>query len=478
MSNDIRRQTEKLLAGVSDRTADLVETLAAPFAEPVVRLGVTGLARAGKTVAITSIIQNLLNQGGLPLLAAMGGGRIIGAHLSEQPDLTLPRFAFEDHRDALLGNPSCWPESTSSISQFRLTLRYRSAAWVKRAVSGDSLLHIDIVDYPSEWLLDLPLMTLDFQTWSSQVFAATEQEPRRSLAKDWLVATSQADLTAPWDERDAQRLHQTYADYLRQCRHATRVKLSMLQPGRFLMPGDLAGSPALTFAPLPLKPGQALKHGSLAAGMAKRFEDYKHLIVWRFFKEHFSRIDRQLVLVDLLGAAEGGSVAINELQDAMISVLKAFKPGQNSWLGPLLHGKRVERILFAATKADHLPISQHDELKRLLTSLLNEAQSRSAVAGARTSVMALAGLRATAPATATIDGHTVDCVSGVPADSTAVEAVYPGQLPRDLLDLKNLAPGDLEILSFKPPSSLEEIRPFPHINLDRALEELLGDLLQ
>ncbi|MGB1161275.1 MAG: YcjX family protein [Alphaproteobacteria bacterium] len=478
MSNDIRRQTEKLLAGLSDRTADLVEGIAAPFAEPVVRLGVTGLARAGKTVAITSLIQNLLNQGGMPLLSAAGSGRVIGAQLSEQPDLTLPRFAFENHRDALLGDPARWPESTSSISQFRLSLRYRSGTWIKRAVSGENILHIDIVDYPGEWLLDLPLMDLDFQTWSAQVFAAAEQEPRLTLAKDWLEATSQCNLHEPWDERTAQRLHQSYSEYLRQCRQTKRVKLSMLQPGRFLMPGDLAGSPALTFAPLPIKPGQAIKHGSIAAGMAKRFEDYKHLIVWRFFKEHFSRIDRQLVLVDLLGAAEGGAVAINELQDAMVSVLNAFKPGQNTWLNPLVHGKRVERILFAATKADHLPTSQHDELQRLLTSLLNQAQSRAAFAGAKTSVMALAGLRATTPATAQLDGQRVDCVSGIPVDSNSVEAVYPGKLPRDLIDLKNLAPGDVEILAFRPPLTLEEMRPFPHINLDRALEELLGDLLQ
>lgn len=82
------------------------------------------------------------------------------------------------------------------------------------------------------------------------------------------------------------------------------------------------------------------------------------------------------------------------------------------------------------------------------------------------------------PATATLDGQRVDCVSGIPMDSESIEAVYPGKLPRDLVDLKNLKPGDVEILAFKPPQALEEIRPFPHINLDRALEELLGDLLQ
>ena len=31
--------------------------------------------------------------------------------------------------------------------------------------------------------------------------------------------------------------------------------MSLLPPGRFLMPGDLAGSPALTFAPLEMPAG-------------------------------------------------------------------------------------------------------------------------------------------------------------------------------------------------------------------------------
>ena len=43
-----------------------------------------------------------------------------------------------------------------------------------------------------------------------------------------------------------------FTAYLRQARDATYA-LSTLPPGRFLMPGDLEGSPALTFAPLPLR---------------------------------------------------------------------------------------------------------------------------------------------------------------------------------------------------------------------------------
>jgi hypothetical protein len=37
----------------------------------------------------------------------------------------------------------------------------------------------------------------------------------------------------------------------------------------------------------------------------------------------------------------------------MAEVLAAFRPGTNSWLTSILGGRRVEKILFAATKADH-----------------------------------------------------------------------------------------------------------------------------
>ena len=42
-----------------------------------------------------------------------------------------------------------------------------------------------------------------------------------------------------------------FTDYLRACRDE-RFAMSLLPPGRFLMPGNLKGSPALTFAPLEL----------------------------------------------------------------------------------------------------------------------------------------------------------------------------------------------------------------------------------
>ena len=90
---------------------------------PTLRLGVTGLSRAGKTIFITALIHNLLTGGRLPGFAAMADGRFIGAQLAESPDAGIPRFAYEQHLEALTGKTPFWPESTRRISQLRLTLK-------------------------------------------------------------------------------------------------------------------------------------------------------------------------------------------------------------------------------------------------------------------------------------------------------------------------------------------------------------------
>ncbi|MEG7364363.1 YcjX family protein, partial [Pseudomonas citronellolis] len=62
--------------------------------EPSIRLGVTGLARAGKTVFITSLVANLMNRGRMVQLSAAREGRIETAFLQPQPDDTVPRFDY------------------------------------------------------------------------------------------------------------------------------------------------------------------------------------------------------------------------------------------------------------------------------------------------------------------------------------------------------------------------------------------------
>ena len=87
---------------------------------PTLRLGVTGLAGAGKTVFITALVHNLAAGGRLPFLAAQAEGRLLRAWLEPQPDDALPRFDYEAHCAALAANPPRWPESTRRISELRI----------------------------------------------------------------------------------------------------------------------------------------------------------------------------------------------------------------------------------------------------------------------------------------------------------------------------------------------------------------------
>ena len=148
--------------------------------------------------------------------------------------------------------------------------------------------------------------------------------------------------------------------------------MSLLPPGRFLMPGNLAGSPALTFAPLDVPADGTAPDGSLWAMMRRRYEAYKDVVVRPFFRDHFARLDRQIVLVDALAAFNAGPEALHDLEAALAGILDCFRIGRGTFFSALFR-PRIDRILFAATKADHLHHSSHDRLEAVLRRAVAKA---------------------------------------------------------------------------------------------------------
>ena len=128
--------------------------------------------------------------------------------------------------------------------------------------------------------------------------------------------------------------------------------------------------------------------------MARRYEAYKTAVVRPFFRDHFARLDRQIVLVDTLEALNAGPEAVAELETALAEILAAFRLGRTGWLTSLV-ARRIDRILFAATKADHLHHADHDRLEAILSRIVARAIERAAYAGAKVDVLALASVRAT-----------------------------------------------------------------------------------
>jgi uncharacterized protein len=483
--SDVTDTAAAALREAGGRLADLMT--------PTVRLGVTGLARAGKTVFITALVRNLVSGGRLPFFAAMAEGRIARAYLEPQPDDRVARFAYEEHLADLAADPPQWPESTRQISQLRITVEYASAGMLRRALAAGRL-HIDIVDYPGEWLLDLPLLGLDFGQWSRHAVEDAQLRQRAPGARAWLEFLATIDPAGPADEQVALKGAKLFTFYLQEAR-APDASLIAPGPGRFLLPGDLAGSPLLTFFPV-RSPADGGGRGSLSGMLARRFESYKAHVVKPFFRDHFARLDRQIVLVDALAAVNGGAEAVRDLERTLAAVLAAFKPGASTWL-PWIMPRRIDRLVFAATKADHLHHSSHDRLEAILRWLCDRAIRRASFAGTEVKAMALAAVRATREAEARAPGlfgrERLPCIVGVPLpgervgakvfDGRTEVAVFPGDLPDDPASLLG-GPGAeaVQFPRFRPPRLAPDTGPgeaavLPHIRLDRAMDFLLGDRL-
>ena len=465
------------LADQITRGADAVaNTLAAPFSDPVIRLGVTGLSRVGKTVFITALVANLMNRGRMPQLVAAASWAIQTAYLQPQPDDTLPRFNYETYLDQLTSPDPSWPDGTRQISELRLSLRVQPTGLLS-GLTGPRTVHIDIVDYPGEWLLDLGLLGQTYDAWSAAAIARADGRPEGGV---FLGAMKDIDANGPLDEATAKSLSDKFTNHL----HASReAGFSDCTPGRFLLPGDLAGSPVLTFAPLGSASG---KRGTLGCEFARRFESYKRNVVKPFFRDHFSKIDRQVVLVDVLGAIHAGPPAVEDLRNAMAAILGAFRPGRNAFLSRIFKGWRVEKILFAATKADHLHHTQHGQLTAITEALLRDAKDRADFAGATTAAMSIASLRTTVEETVDYRDGPLNVVRGRLLDNGKQAAFHPGRLPNDPAHLLGPARAgaadwlddDYAIMRFAPaPLDLKPGDGPPHIRLDKAAQFLIGDRL-
>lgn len=489
------------LSDLPGQTADALRSAGAYVSDlntPTLRLGVTGLSRAGKTVFITALVRNLVSGGRLPFFSASAEGRILRAYLEPQPDDSVPRFSYEENLAALEADPPSWPESTRRISQLRLTIEYQTTQRLRRmigAVSGGMLvtrrLHVDIVDYPGEWLTDLGMLSQSFAEWSAETLARMRASSS-AQAREFLAFIADTSAGAQHEEERALAGAKLFTACLAAAR-AGGSGVVTTSPGRFLMPGDLAGSPLLTFFPLDAAPAGG--RSSLVSQLARRFESYKASVVKPFFRDHFASIERQIVLVDVLGGLDGGAGVLRDMTTAMERVLTAFRPGTNSWLSTLFR-TRVERILFAATKADHLGQVGHDRLEALLKEMSLSAISRAQFAGADVKVLAMAALRSTREAEMRRNGEQMSCVVGRPLDGEQIGgrtfdgrtevAVFPGDIPADaqgLLRGTAVAAADpVRVLRFAPPrlsskTGGADATTFPHIRLDRAVEFLFGDRL-
>ncbi len=426
-----------------------------------VRIGVTGLARAGKTVLLTALAARLLAD----------RARFAAVALAPSGAESLPRFDPAAHLAALAADPPRWPDRTDAVS----LLAFDVALPAPLPALPPRRLRLEILDYPGEWLLDLPLLALSFEDWSLQVLRRLERPALAATTRDFLAFARGLPAQAGADEALAAAGHRLYVGTLSALRD--RHGLAMLQPGRFLMPAPGAAPPWMSFFPLP--------GGSPLAGLLRRrYDAYVDATRQALVAPLFGQVDRLVVLADLLGALHTGADAFADAREALAAASSALR-WQGSWTAALaaiaslrLPDRTVGRVAYVASKADHVSERQRGNLAALMRALTAPEDGSRPVSSARTAAFAVAAARCTEDFVWTLEGHPVSAVRGRVLGEDRLTRSYPGEVPDRPPGPEFWAHPFLALPRFEPARLTRDGRGgLPDIGLDALIGYLLEDLL-
>jgi predicted YcjX-like family ATPase len=436
-----------------------------------VRIGVTGLARAGKTAFLTSVAANLLALGaGLPSLPALSdrlGGRAVRVAVAASGAEALPRFDYAAHLAALDADPPAWPARTGAVSLLALDIDIARAGL--GAALPPQMLRMELLDYPGEWLLDLPLLGQDFALWSAAALRRLEPYP---AAARFLGFVGGLPANAVADDALARAGHVLYRDLLGRLRDETG--LALLQPGRFLMPAPGPAPPWIEFFPMTGQSG-------LSGLLARRYDAYRDSVRRELVSPSFGAVDRLVVLADVLSALAAGEAATRDAAAALGAVaaalrwratLPAFVP---DWLAAWLPSfGGIGRVAFAATKSDHVADRQRGNLAALIGQFTQSPER----AAAATACFAIAAIRCTEDTVMTLDGRPVSAVRGRLLGDARPARSYPGEVPDRLPDAAFWAHPFFALPEFEPVRlRLGGRGGVPHIGLDTLLAFLFEEFL-
>lgn len=454
---------------------------AARLANNHVNLAVTGLSGSGKTAFITSLVNQLIEANeasNLPFFSVVRESRLVGVKRDVQPNLTFSRFAYEDALSKLTQSSPEWPSSTKGISQVRLKIKYKKSTGLSKYFTEDATLTLDITDYPGEWLLDLPLLDMDYTQWSRHCQNEFNDPKRYQLAAPFFASIASLDLNAQGDELALQKIAELYSQYLLVCQsHGYQL----LQPGRFILPGELSGAPVLHFFPVTdvqleqqrIDLNKPIKDSN-ADLLIKRYKHYKTRVVQPFYKDHFKGFDRQVVLVDCLSALNRGYHSYQDLQKALDWLMGSFQYGSSNILNRLFQPK-IDKLVFAASKADHITPDQQTNLVKLLESMLHSSRKKIQFDGVSTESTAVSAIRASKSGIRKLNGESIPVLQGRNAQGTGI-TLFPGEVPQSCPSPEFWKQQHFEFPNLSPLQTNNE-HALPHIRMDQVLDFLLADKL-
>lgn len=218
---------------------------------------------------------------------------------------------------------------------------------------------------------------------------------------------------------------------------------------------------------------QEKKQGSYFAVLTQRYEYYRQHIVKAFYRDYFSTFDRQVILADCLTPLNHSQQAFLDMQEALQQLFKNFHYGQRTLLNRLF-SPRIDKLMFIATKADHITSDQLPNLVSLMRQLVQEGGRYVEYEGITTDYTAIAAIRATEQVTVNQHGQSFKALRGVRSRDRQRVTLYPGTVPSKLPQASFWQHQPFEFDQFEP-QLLASGENIPHLRMDSVLQFLLGD---
>lgn len=98
-------------------------------------------------------------------------------------------------------------------------------------------------------------------------------------------------------------------------------------------------------------------------------------------------------MIDCLQPFNNGPAAFNDIQAALTQIMRSFYYGKQTLLRRMF-SPRIDKLLFAASKVDHITHDQHANLVSLLQQLVFAAWQDAAFEGISLDCIALASIQA------------------------------------------------------------------------------------
>ncbi len=440
------------VVGVSKRVLELT-----PLKTKTIKIAISGFSRSGKSVFITSFIDQLINNKNLFL--HVKNPKSFKVKMSP-PSMFMNRFDYY-HYEKMIKYEHKWCEGTDNISS--ALLKFQTKGFLP-FISDDEF-YVSIIDYPGEWLLDLILLEKSYDVWSDECLkwlkTIDDEKVKSYLLKVENLST-----------KDTSTALETslHVEYVKLVKYLKKRHYSFITPGRFLVPADMKDDPILLFAPI-------LKSKSkLYKAFASRYNRYVKEVVKKIHLDYFKGFDRQIVLIDVIEALQNGYDCYSDMKFALKSMFDSYSHSKGNFITRILNPS-IEKVAFVATKADLVPKSFHENFKLLLKDISEDLRIKLNELDVETFFHVVSSVKCTKGVIRDKNGAKLDCLIGLDKQSGKLVEVYCGDIPSRFPSKKEWK-DEFMFESFLPPQKkYKENESFSHINMDRLIWDMIGDML-